>query len=67
MPMSRRAVDEPRDLGVLLVVAYVLPIVGIVVAFLAGYPVPRWIVAATLSLCLVLAIVLGLRYARKPR
>ena len=66
MAIRRKERESVLDLGVIVIALCVLPLVAVTVALLAGYPVPRWIVAAVLSLCLVAALVLGLRFARRP-
>ena len=53
------------DAGTIVILACTLPLAALVVFYVAGYRVPGWIVAAVLSICMTVALVTGLRLARR--
>ncbi len=55
------------DLGMLIILLCAIATLALVALHFAGYPVPVWIVGVVLSLCLVVAFVVGVGTVRRRR
>jgi hypothetical protein len=53
------------DLGMVIILLCAMSLVAIVALHFAGYPVPMWAVGVVLSLCLVVALVIGVGFVRR--
>ena len=55
------------DLGMVIILLCAIATLALVGLHFAGYPVPMWAVGVVLSMCIVVAFVVGVGTARRRR